>query len=307
MGPDTDPGMNTISASAESAREAARDADGKFGAHAAGESAATLSTAEHTYPGSTAPELSDEETEHLEDETSDRWSFHDNEEQYAYEEIGHCLRGCNEDGSFDTADDLTYYREVAAEHNMHVASRIAYEAPTQATVAEIYIDTDQVGAYYDRDGAVIEHLPDRGDADFHADPTNGISQIPAYAQYTGPGFSAVEDSAFVDLEAARRGSDEHMKFRLDDGGDVPHPRSAETEALQLKASLRSVGDGDTLSDGDYVYSPARRWQPEISGYASGTAFDAGINGVQVFNEDGSGLTSVEDLVIYTARQRPLQR
>lgn len=304
--------------------ESARRGNGEFGTYAAGESAVTLATGEDRVfipaVAGSGPPLTDQQLDTLRKDDMERGSWHESEEQLTYEEyhdfISASSRAAEEFADLD-AETQDYVRATANEHNAHVAARIAYEAPSHATIAEVYTDTGQVGAYYDRDGNVIEHLPDHGHAETISLPEVGIDHFPGQAACDPEVDTEANDdhSEYIDLAAARSVSDQIMTQRRDSGADAPPERSDEVKGLQDRATLRAIDtDSDEIETDDHI---------EV--WAGGAAVTSGRVGVpaheevavRIEHEDVSSVTGYTDITegtlnrdgvtAYTDRQRELHR
>ncbi|GAA4923983.1 hypothetical protein [Nesterenkonia rhizosphaerae] len=204
------------------------------------EKAGTLA---HEITTPTAPALSDSEREHLASDSALRNSWHDEQEEALWYEVGGYLGNAAEaeqEWASVPEREHSNVREMANEHNGHIAASIAFDAPPNATIVEIDADSRKISAYYDRDGNTIEHTPDRKTIGTFAVPNAGIDHFPKDVTCTPelPGGAKSENARFINLNAARDLSDRLMKERRDFGAEVPPARSAETRSLQRRATHR---------------------------------------------------------------------
>ncbi|MGO1522879.1 MAG: hypothetical protein ACTHV8_04225 [Nesterenkonia sp.] len=237
--------------------------------------------------------LSEEERQTLEIDSMDRARYHEAQEESHYEELAGHL---DDDGRLDDSDAydgrLKDYAADADRHNAHVASKVAFSAPAEATVARI--SQGEPPVFYDRNGDPVDD-PEAAHiyTEFHRDSDHRIDMIPSdmkhhqRSELPGP-----QDSEWLDLELARADSDVHHSGGV--GVGAP-PRSDEVKALQTRANLRDLTEYDVVYKGDHVQAGS------VSGSAVGTAFDAGINDIQVLTD--RGIETVDGESAATSRQR----
>lgn len=284
--------MSTSYENRKSQVEAARQGDGRFGSYSADESGATLGIAP------TGPKLTERQRRLLAKDSADRARHHEGMEQVAYEELGRY--SLNEDGEFDDTEDLYEdYRNVAEQHNSHVAARVAFEAPPEATVARVASGAlGNETTFYDRDG---DRLGTSVTYEFHSDESSDIDPVPAEFQYTGDG--AYVDECYLDLDKARRASDGYQ-----DGIDGPGSRSSEVASLQRRASMRRLSNFDDVEEGDHIEA----FDGDVK-ITAGEVHSQDEAGFKVASREGSDHTylsweaiSMDHATAYTDRQRELQ-
>lgn len=244
---------------------------------------------------STATLLSEDERQVLQDDSFDRARYHEASEQAHYEELAGHLdddRTFNESDAYD--GQLEDYAADADRQNAHVAAKIAFSAPAEATVAQI--SQGEPPVFYDRNGETVED-PEAGGihTEFHRGSDHRISMVPADMRHRQDSdLGGGEGTEWLDLEAARADSDVH---HAGGGGVGAPPRSDEVKALQTKADLRRLTEDDVVYKGDRVHSGP------VSGSAVGTAFNAGLNDIQVMTD--RGIESVDGGSASTSRQRDI--
>lgn len=249
--------MGNISNQAEQAREGARESDGRFGSHQSAESGASLTGAGHHTSHGTGPDLSDDQIQRIDDEHERIRQDHDNAADWAFGRMCPYLDENNDRPRGDLGEtEAEDYVQAARQYNRCLAQQLAFEAPTEATVAEIEHGGAELN-FYDRNGRSVEGRG--GIYSFQVDPDHGIEVLDdsdGDFQYSDPWTETQRSDGFeyLDLEAVRTASDSEA-HELHRQGQTAEPlaRSNEVRGLQRQANLRHFHpDSDTAYPGDEI-------------------------------------------------------
>lgn len=165
----------------------------------------------------------------------------------------------------EDADPYDYY-ELATAQNHHIAAGIAYDAPPNATIAEV--EGGSVYAYYDADGnkldsndAFTRDVYSHGHADFVHDPDQDIWGVPDNLRADSDSVVSAENGDFIDLKKAREWS--HEQDPNSDSRTIKN-----NEKLMDIMTAREVSDDESVNDKNTFVDEKKGGQGEFVAYSS---------------------------------------